>query len=105
MFGPLDESGSLRGGRFGSHAVTDFELACMVRDVEREDLLSVFTDDKGLLYEEEDEIIRNLGDARDRLLSRFSREEVQELLRSVDVDEDGGASFHDLQKLILEVRS
>ena len=52
-YGPLDEGGKLRGGRFGAHAVTEFELACMVRDVEREDLLSVFTDDKGLLYEEE----------------------------------------------------
>ena len=53
LYGPLDESGKLRGGRFGSHTVTDFEVANMVADVERQDLLSVFTNDKGLLYEEE----------------------------------------------------
>jgi len=76
----------------------------MVADVERQDLLSVFTDNKTMLYEEEEEIIRNLGDARDRLLTRFTREQVTDLLNSVELDEDGGASFHDLQKLILEIR-
>ena len=52
----------------------------------------------------QDEIIRNLGDARDRLLMRFARDEVEQLFSGVTVDEDGGASFHELQKLILEVR-
>ena len=52
-YGPLDGKGHLRGGRFGSHAVTDFEVVQMIADVERQDLLSVFTDDKTLTYDEE----------------------------------------------------
>ena len=41
--GPLDNSGQLRGGKFGSRVVTENELVAMVREIEREDLINIFT--------------------------------------------------------------
>lgn len=41
--GPLDNKGQLRGGKFGSRVVTENELVAMVNEIEREDLINIFT--------------------------------------------------------------
>lgn len=104
LYGPLDNSGQLRGGKFGSRVVTENELVAMVREIEREDLINIFTDNANLSRAQEEQVLTETANIKAKMLTNFTREQVIDLLAAVKRDEDGGLSFHTLQRLLLNLR-
>lgn len=92
MYGPLDENNELRTGPKGSHKTTVWELDAMCKQIEREDLISIYLDDKtpaGLLSgQEQDDIIAqadsHLKKAKGRaMLPQITKQDIYELFQVI----------------------
>lgn len=104
LYGPLDNKGQLRGGKFGSRVVTENELVAMVKEIEREDLINIFTDNANLSRAQEEQVLQETNSVKAKMLTNFTKEQVVDLFAAIKRDEEGGLSFHTLQKLLLELR-
>jgi len=104
LYGPLDNKGQLRGGKFGCRVVTENELVAMVKEIEREDLINIFTDNANLSRAQEEQVLQETNSVKAKMLTNFTKEQVVDLFAAVKRDEEGGLSFHTLQKLLLDLR-
>lgn len=114
MYGPLDEENMLRTGPRGAHKTTVWELDAMCKQIEREDLISIYLDEKtslGLLSTEEQESIMAQADAHLKkakgraMLPQISKQDIYNMFEELPRDSLGYLSFHDLQDVIAKYRS
>eukprot|EP00939_MAST-03C_sp_MAST-3C-sp1_P004309 g4309.t1 len=101
-YGPLDENGGLRGGKFGGHAVSENELRCMLADVYREDLVRVYNDSPETLteFQKEEVIKKATRPVREAIYRNVTPGEVRRMLGKIPKDSVGGVDFSDLQRAI-----
>lgn len=107
-YGPLDKGGSLRGGKFGTHRVSEPELKAMVDEIFGDDVAAVYTEEGAeiLSNSHRQEILMKAPPMVKDFLSRnFSKSEVLLLCKDLPRDDVGGLSFHDLQAKILALRA
>jgi hypothetical protein len=88
MYGPLDEDNMLRTGPRGVHRTSVWELDAMCKQIEREDLVSIYLDEGaslGLLTSEEQEAIIGQADAHLKkakgraMLPQISEQEIHNM--------------------------
>ena len=105
LYGPLDERGKLRGGKFGTHTVSEPELKCMVDEIYREDILSIYIKEKNITTAQKEEILaRASPNVKEHLTRNFTKQEVKDLFAALPRDDVGGLSFHALQARTREAR-
>ena len=105
-YGPLDDQGRLRGGKYGSHVVSEAELKCMVKEVYVDDLMRVYTDQPETLTSRQREDIAKSASrrVRDAIYRNITMEELNEILTAVPKNSVGGMDFADLQRAIESFR-
>jgi hypothetical protein len=101
LYGPLTPSGQLTGGKRGGRGLTEPELTSMIRNLEREDLLAVYTG--GSVFGDVEGVLVDVS-APTRGYPRMSREQVNGMLADLPRDSRGRCSFHDIQKRVLGSR-
>mmetsp|Transcript_9398 Transcript_9398/g.14159 ORF Transcript_9398/g.14159 Transcript_9398/m.14159 type:complete len:285 (+) Transcript_9398:114-968(+) len=113
LYGPLDERNTLRTGPQGRHEISVWELDSMCKQIEREDVMSIYLHKRGnmglLSTEEQESLIAqadtHLKKAKGRaMLPQITKEDIYELFKDVPRDKDGYCSFHDIQGIIAEYR-
>ena len=102
LYGPLDEKSRLRSGDKGQHVLNGIELDTMCLNIEREDILSVYAD--GALTAAEEEEIMKQADHYLKVIPQFTKEDIQRIINPLSRDSQGLLSFHEMQKLIFQVR-
>eukprot|EP00941_MAST-03F_sp_MAST-3F-sp1_P004336 g4336.t1 len=106
MYGPLDKQGYIRGGKFGTHRVSESELKTMVSEIFKEDITSIYTDDINMTMAQRNEIVAKASPMIKDCLSRnFTKTEILQMCKDLPRDDAGGLSFHDLQAMILRIRA
>lgn len=101
LYGPLRD-GKLYGGRACARALTPRELDAEIDTIERDDVLAVFSG--GGVLGDIDDVLRTARAYGDVELPRMSKAQVVALLDAAR-DDDGSIRFHDLQKLVLDLRA
>ena len=102
LYGPLDGQSRLRSGERGQHVVSDLELNTMCLTLEREDILSVYTDE-ALTAEEEEELMIQ-ADHYLKIIPQYQPCDIHAILANVVRDADGLLDFHEMQRVILAAR-
>jgi len=101
LHGPLAGGTLLTGSRGASRALTESELLAMIAEVERDDMLAVYT--AGSVAGDVAQVLTDVR-AASRGLPRMSRAQVAALLADLPRDSRGRCSFHDVQKRVLGAR-
>jgi hypothetical protein len=101
LYGPLAGGSLMTGSRAGSRALTDSEILSMIKEVEQDDILAVYT--AGSVMGNISEVLTDVR-AASRGLPRLSRNQVVTMLEDLPRDSRGRCSFHDIQKRILGAR-
>mmetsp|Transcript_17144 Transcript_17144/g.37165 ORF Transcript_17144/g.37165 Transcript_17144/m.37165 type:complete len:346 (-) Transcript_17144:136-1173(-) len=97
-FGPVDSEGRLRGGVRGSHVHSNFEIRQMLQNETQQALFSVVEKPRSSA-----EII--VEQALPRAIAEvYSQTEVRNLLKDVQLDDNGDMKFSEMQKVILDNR-
>jgi len=87
-------------GRGGQHTNSDIEIAELIREVNKSDLLQLLTVEKGSTAK----IMIETIDLTDPSEIMYKEEHVRELVKDLDTDYYERFEFDDLQKIILEDR-
>jgi len=101
MYGPLAGGSLMTGSRAGSRALTDSEILTMIKEIEQDDILAVYT--AGSVMGNVAEVLTDVR-AASRGLPRLSRNQVVTMLEDLPRDSRGRCSFHDIQKRVLGAR-
>ena len=113
LYGPLDEDNNLRTGIKRRHVVSVWEMDEMCADVEREDIISIYTQKQGdmsMLTIQDQEQIISQADSKFKLakgramLPALSKEEIRGMLHFLP-RENGLLCFHDIQEAVNKYRS
>ncbi|GMH98657.1 hypothetical protein TrST_g471 [Triparma strigata] len=120
MYGPLDDNLCLHSGEKGMHVVQGYELNAMCDQFEKEDIMQVYISKNRPLASlnpaEKAEMLegahRSTKTTHGKLSSQmsnsqmpaFSQEQIVEMFKPLERDEDGLISFHDMQQEIVKFR-
>jgi len=120
MYGPLDDNLRLHSGEKGNHVVQSYELDTMCDQFEKEDIYQVYiTGNRSLATLSAVEKGEMLVGANPRTkttkgkltaqcnnaeMPAFNEEQIVEIFRELDTDEDGLYSFHDMQQRVVAFR-
>jgi hypothetical protein len=101
LYGPLTADGVLQAGRAGKRVMSNRELDSMINEIEREDVLAMFTGGSVLCDTKTVEIEVH---ALSRKLPQMTRAQVDSMLIDLPRDLMGRCSFHDIQSRLIEAR-
>lgn len=101
MYGPLTAEGKLNGGRRSGRPLTDSEVEAMISEVERDDLLAVYT--AGGVTGDVDTLLADIR-AASRKLPRMSKNQAIAMLADLPRDSSDRVSFHDFQRRVVRAR-
>jgi hypothetical protein len=106
LHGPLTRDGRLTGGRRNGRPLTESEVTTMVWELERDDVLAVYTagsvlGDVGAVLTA---VAASATGGGQVSYPRMSRAQVEAMLADLPRDSRGRCSFHDIQRRVLGAR-
>ena len=121
MYGPLDDNLCLHSGEKGMHVVQPYELNCMCDQFEREDIMQVYISSNrplaSLSISEKAEMLEGANrytkitkgklqcQMNNKHMPAFNQEQIIELFRDLERDEDGLLNYHEMQRKIVLFRA
>ena len=101
LYGPLNADGKITGGLHHSRTLTESEIETMVKELEQDDMLAVYT--SGSVKGDIKEVLIDVQ-AASRGYPRMTRTQIEQMIADLPRDSRGRCSFHDIQKRVLGSR-